>query len=334
MKRLLPAIMAAIIAAATTACGSRGDYRDAQGAVWSTTYHITYRSDRDLGDSIMAAMRQVEQSLSPFVENSVISRINRGETDVADSLIAHVFTASQLVNSLSGGAFDPTVGPLVSLWGFGEGGRVDQAPPQAAIDSALKAVGINRCGLNGLRLTKASPDTRFNFSAITKGYGCDRVAETLRRNGCTDYMVEIGGEIALSGLNRRGEPWHIMIDAPVQDSTATHHGMTTVAITDRGIATSGNYRNYHRASGITVGHIISPVTGWPIVTSTLSATVIAPTTMMADALATACMAMDVDQATAMIGKIDNASALIVTADSLGQWQIHTTPGFPLQPRAR
>lgn len=304
-------------------------YRDAEGAAWATTFHVTYRSDRDLSDSILAVMRDVELSLSPFCDISTVSRINRGETSLADPMLVEVFTASMRVNSLSGGAFDPTVGPLVSLWGFGEAGHDTDPPTPTQIDSALTSVGIARCHLRGDTLLKASPDTRFNFSAITKGYGCDKIGEMLRRNGCEDFMVEIGGEIALAGVNRRGEEWRIMVDAPVaDDSTVTHRRLAVISLTDKGIATSGNYRNYRQLKEGRMGHTISPVTGRPIASSTLSATAIAPTTMLADAIATACMAMDPDSAIAMADRIADVSVMLVSADGNGGWKLVKSKGFP------
>lgn len=310
---------------------SNGDlpYIDTEGAVWNTTYRVAYSGGKDLTDSIIAVMREVELSLSPFCDSSIISKINRNEPARPDSMLKTVFLTSQKINRLSGGAFDPTVGMLVNLWGFGEVGRANFAPTQEMIDSALASVGIGRCHIVGDSLTKPSPDTRFNFSAITKGFGCDKVGEMLSRNGCKDYMVEIGGEIALAGLNRHGKPWRIMIDAPIDnDSTVSHQRMAMIELTDKGIATSGNYRNFRRLdNGRRIAHTISPVTGKPIETSTLSATVIAPDAMTADAIATACMAMHPDSAIAMAETIDSVSILLVIQGDKG-WELRQSSGFP------
>ncbi|MCD8394103.1 MAG: FAD:protein FMN transferase, partial [Bacteroidales bacterium] len=276
-----------------SACQPRIQWRETSGSAWNTTYHITYRAPVDLADSVIAVMRKVELSLSPFNPQSTISRINRNETNQADSLIHKVLIASQEVNRLSDGAFDPTVGPLINVWGFGEQGHGAWQPTQEQIDSALALVGIQKCSMDeDLTLTKFHPGTTFNFSAITKGLGCDLVGEMLARNGATDYMVEIGGEIALRGSNPRGHKWRILIEKPVEnDSTAERQAYDVIEVTDCGIATSGNYRNFHRQiTGEHLGHTISPTTGRPISTSVLSATVIAPTCMIADALATAYMA--------------------------------------------
>lgn len=310
-----------------SSCDTGGDYRKCEGAVWATTYHITYRSPRMLDDSIISVMQQVENSLSPFAGNSLVSRINMNQTDRTDSLFRRIFIAAGEVNRLSGGAFDPTVAPLVNLWGFGyrDSGL---EPTQESIDSALSLTGIGRCRLDGDRIVKPSPMTEFDFSAITKGYGCDLIGDMLRRNGCEDFIVEIGGEVTVSGVNHHGEPWRIMIDAPVENDTAiVHKRMAVISVTDCGVATSGNYRNYRLTSQGKAWHTISTVTGRPAETGTLSATVIAPDAMMADALATSCMAMSTEAALEMIGGISGVEALLVTIGPEG-YIMHRTAGFP------
>lgn len=305
-------------------------YHKCEGAVWATSYHIVYNSPKMLDDSIIAVMSRVEMSLSPFEATSLVSRINRGESTVVDSLFRRVFTASQKVCSLSGGAFDPTVAPVVNLWGFGYKTGAGN-PSREQIDSAMQGVGILKCLISDSTIVK-HPATEFNFSAITKGYGCDLIGEMFRRNGCTDYMIEIGGEVVVSGKNPQGEKWHILIDAPVvSDSAVVHERMAVIEVTDCGIATSGNYRNYRSiGSGKRVGHTISSVTGYPVESTMLSATVIAPDAMTADALATACMAMEPAKALSMIESIPDTKALIVVADSTAAlgWKMIITPNFP------
>lgn len=316
-----------LIVVLLTSCDT-GSYRQAEGSVWATLYHITYRADRDMADSITAVMRQVELSLSPFCDSSLVTRINRGESMVTDSLLRRVFAASQHVNSISGGRFDPTVAPLVNLWGFGYEDPAN-LPDSTAVAEALLPVGIGDCRIENGTMIKKSADTQFNFSAITKGLGCDAIGEMMRRNGITDYMVEIGGEIALGGKNPRGEAWHIMIDTPVENDTAiVHDKLTMVELTDCGIATSGNYRNYRDTAKGRIGHTIDPRTGYPVQTQVLSATVIAADAMTADALATACMTMQPDSAMKMIDGYTDAAALLVTADSCGRWTLHRTSRFP------
>lgn len=225
---------------------------------------------------------------------------------------------------MSGGAFDPTVAPLVNLWGYGYR-SAGVEPTQQAVDSLMMLVGIRDCGItpDGY-IRKKHPATEFNFSAITKGYGCDLVGEMLRRNGCEDYMVEIGGEIALSGMSPRGKEWRVMVDAPVYcDTAVVHERMAVVALTGCGVATSGNYRNYRDTGSGRTWHTISTADGRPAVTDLLSATVVAPSCMLADAYATSCMAQTSDAAFRMLEFVPGVAGMLVTADTM-----LVTSGFP------
>ncbi len=308
-------------------CGRAPSWRYASGATWGTVYHIKYLSDRDLSDSITAVMRAVDMSLSPFEKASVVSAVNAGQDVKADRMFGEVLQLSQQVCSISGGAFDPTVAPLVNLWGFGYREGASDVPDSARIDSALMSVGVRQCGIGAdMRVRKKSASTEFNFSAIAKGYGVDMVAAMLARNGCEAYMVEVGGEIALAGDGPSGNKWNIQIDAPVEDDALPgQNRLTTVNLTGRCMATSGNYRNHRTTSEGEVGHTISPVTGRPVKTSTLSATVLAPTTALADALATSIMAMPLDSAKNMLRSLPEVDALIVTA--LPDGSMHTFSTF-------
>ncbi len=303
------------------------DFRHCEGSIWATTYHITYKSPAALDDSIFAIFSKVDSTLSPFAHNSVISRINRNETSIADTLVRHIFLQSRKFNRISHGAFDPTVAPLVNLWGFGYT-EADSIILSSKIDSVLRFVGIDRCRIHGDSLIKPMPQTQFNFSAITKGYACDLIGQMLRRNRCADYMVEIGGEIVLAGHNRHNSPWHIMVEAPIDnDSAINRQSMEIIAVTDCGIATSGNYRNFRMSNLGRVWHTINARTGYPAVTTTLSATVIAPDAMSADALATACMVLPADSAIAMIEQIPHTEVMLITGTPSG-YRTNCSRNFP------
>lgn len=318
--------MAAMLLLLCASCRKAPQWRLAQGAVWNTTYRIVYNSPEDLSDSIQAVMSAIEMSLSPFNEHSLISRINRNETDSTDALIDTVFAISREVSHATGGRFDPTVSPLVNLWGFGydrqarrdmeeAGDSPDFIVPRENIDSALRLVGIGACRIDNHRIVKKHPSTTFNFSAVTKGFGCDMIADMLRRNGSDNHMVEIGGEIALDGHNPEGEAWRIQIDTPQPDEAGIphHEALQIVKLTGRhGVATSGNYRNFHNTARYgRIGHTIDPVSGMPVHTDVASATIIAPTAALADAWATACMASDADSALRAVNSTDGIECLLV-----------------------
>lgn len=304
-----------------TSCRNK-EYRAIEGMVWNTTFHITYCGAPDLTDSVYATLRRVEMSVSAFAPHSLVSRINRCETDTVDTDFAKVYREARDVWQLSSGYFDPTLSPLINAYGFGY--QNSSTPPdQSHTDSILQFVGMEKTSLNGTHLVKQDPRTEFNFSAIAKGYGCDQVGEMFQRAGVDDYMVEIGGEIALHGRNPEGGLWRISIDKPVVSNTREiHESQTVLTLTDCGIATSGNYRNYHEQGGRRVGHTFDPKTGRPALTDVLSATVIAPTCMRADALATACMSMGSERARLM-ADAHRLKVMLITPS--GVW---TSPSWP------
>ena len=204
-------------------------------------------------------------------------------------------------------------------------------PSDSAVEAARARVGVDQCYVDSTgTLHRKHPDTQFDFSSVAKGYGIDLVADMLRRNGCSDFMIEIGGEISVQGLNRQGRPWRIQVDSPA--GGLGHERLRVVQLGPQPVAmaTSGNYRNFRPdGHGGVYGHTISPLTGRPVQGHVLSATVIAPDCTLADAIATACMAVaDPDSALAIADRAA-VSALIVysSADTLATVQNST---FPIQ----
>lgn len=315
----------AIFAACLCACSSTNDsYRSISGSAWGTVYHITYNGAPELADSILAEIERVNASLSTFNTESTLYRLNSGATDVVDSLFVDVFAEAAGIWQVSDGLFDPTVGPLVKLWGFGNLGETPE-PDSAAVDSARALVGFDRCLLRDLHLIKDVKNMEIDLAAIAKGYGVDRIALALRRNGCNDYMVEVGGEVSASGLNPNGRHWRIRIDAPQIDE---HQAI--LSLDNECVATSGNYRNYReRADGSRFGHTINPLTGYPAATPVISATIVAPRCATADGLATAVMTMGSVMPIDSIAKKIQAEYpyvdIYIVADSDGEPHTHIFP---------
>ncbi|MDE6009958.1 MAG: FAD:protein FMN transferase [Muribaculaceae bacterium] len=301
-------------------CSGRESFSELSGDVWTTSYHISYGSAQPIQDSIDRIFREIDRSLSMFNDSSLICRVNRNDTSVrVDRMLREIFGKSVAIYKASGGAFDPTVGPLVDLWGFGRSSGTSSAmPSDEGIAEALGKVGLGRCHIDSEgRLIKKSPETRFDFSAIAKGYACDRIAALFRRNNIRDFLIEIGGEIYAGGRNPEGEPWRIMIENPLDSSGITgNSSLKIVELSDRSIATSGNYRRFRYNTGRKISHIIDPKTGYPRSGDVISATVTAPDCMTADALATACMAMTADSALRMLKRFPDVEGLIVTEKSI------------------
>lgn len=310
----LPLISAFIFIFAS--CGH--NFHVLEGRTWGTTYRIVYAGSPSLADSVTEQLGIIDSELSMFNPSSVVCAINSGKCDVADTHFRTVFECAQQVSRWSGGRYDCTIAPLVDAWGFGVKKTVS-TPDSATIASLLASVGIAECSIdnNGI-IHRKTTDTRFDFSSIAKGFGVDCVAAMLRRNGVHDYMVEIGGEVSVSGKNPMGKPWHIQVDAPVAGEGHTRHCLLELGPQPVALASSGNYRNYRvDAGGNVFGHTISPLTGYPAPTEVLGVSVLADNCMMADACATACMTgsiRDAEECMAAAG----VSGMIIFADSTGE----------------
>ncbi len=287
-------------------------YQRDEGTVFGTFYHITYQAKLSLKDSIEARLKAVDHSLSMFNPASTISRINSGQSAQTDSLFRIVFRLAQQVSEATGGAFDITVAPLVNAWGFGF--KSGTLPDSAAVDSLRALVGWQHVRLcDDGTLQRDDPRTILDCSAIAKGFGVDVVASYLRARGINNYMVEIGGEVVVSGVNPKGEQWRVGINRPVDDPESTSSELATVlTLTDCAMATSGNYRNYYTTDdGRRVAHTIDPSTGYPVQHSILSATVVAPTCAVADAFATSFMVVGLDSARAILARHPELSVYLI-----------------------
>lgn len=282
-------------------CERKTVYQHAEGKMYGTFYHISYASDEDMQAELHREMDLVNASLSMFNPNSVISQINRGETDSTDMLFRKMFRMARQVNQATEGAYDITVAPLVNAWGFGY--EKEAFPDSARIDSLLTLVGMEKLTLEEHRLIKKVAGMQLDASSIAKGLGVDLVAEYLESKGVRDYMVEIGGEVRVKGDSDKRRPWRIGIDRPEDDVAAQDRQLQmVVGLTSGALATSGNYRNYYVHDGKKYAHTINPRTGYPVQTEVLGASVYAPTCMEADAYATAFMVLGFEKAKAIIEK--------------------------------
>lgn len=296
------------------------------GVVWTTDYHITYHGTTNLNDSVQAVLNSVDMSASVYNKQSLISAINAGSSDALDPCLTQLLKASQEVHKASGGAFDPTVMPLVNAWGFGY--KKGQLPTQVQIDSILQFVGLEKTRIEQGHIVKQDPRTQFDFSSIAKGFACDEIGRMLERNGVENYMVEIGGEVAVKGVSPRGDKWNISIDMPVSDPNGTHHeSATTLALDKGGVATSGNYRKYKDVEGKRISHIVNPKTGKSEESSLLSVTVTAPNCMMADAWATACMAMGTEKTKALMQDEKKLGVMTIISSPSGGFEVWSNAAF-------
>ncbi|MDR2139256.1 MAG: FAD:protein FMN transferase [Tannerella sp.] len=302
------------------ACRQEAPYYEESGTVFHTRYHIKYQSDRLLTDRIDAEFQAFNLSLNPFNPHSLLAKVNRNEDVAVDEWFAAVFNRSMEVSARSEGMFDVTAAPLINLWGFGFERKDSVSQP--VIDSLLTFVGYRKVRLENSHVVKDDPRMKLNFSAIAKGFACDVIAGMLEREGVANYMVDIGGEIAVNGLNPNGHCWRVGISKPEDDPGGMNTQMNGIVqlCGKCGLATSGNYRNFYEKDGKRYAHIIDPRTGYPSEQSILSATIVASDCMTADAYATACMSMGVEKAMQMMDLLPGVEYYFIfsTPDSLFQ----------------
>jgi len=350
---LLP-IIAISAALGMSACQQKTDYNNLSGETMGTSYHISYQLPKGADEATIQAaidkrLQDINDSMSTYQADSTISKFNqlgKDEPITIDEDFNHVLVASRQVYELSGGAFDPTVMPLIDTWGFGSTMTVErlQSPPTALEIAQAKAlVDFESIIQKDKTIYKAKDGIGLDFSAVAKGYGVDVIADVLKNNyQIRNYMVEIGGEVATSGVSAQQQPWQIAIDAPIEGSTVSER--QTMAVIRQPInngntmhlATSGNYRNSVVFDGKHYSHTIDPTTGEPIVGGAPSVTVAADTVALADAWATALTAMPYKKALS-VAKEQNIAALFVVladgvsieaaADSIDDWQVVQTPAM-------
>lgn len=301
-------------------------YINNNGYIFGTVYNIKYKATDDLHTNIRETMNEVDNSLSLFNKNSIIRAINNNADTVVNAMFAEVFNLAQDISARTAGAFDITVAPLVNAWGFGHSKR-ESTPDSTQIATTLETVGYKSIALVEGKVQKQHSGTMLDCGAIAKGYGCDVVARLLDSKGVENYMVEIGGEIVTKGTNDKGGAWNISISKPTENpTTSNNESHITVSISGKGMATSGNYRNFYIKDGKKYAHTIDPRTGYPVEHSLLSATVVANDCATADAYATAFMAMGLENAKRVCEK-EKIDAYFIYSANDGTLKTHATPGF-------
>ena len=282
-------------------CDSSG-YQKFKGSTMGTTYHITANLTEEhdmsaLQQDFSRRLEEIERSMSTYWVESEINRFSRSDLNSplpVSSDFLHVLKISQLIYQQSNSAFNPSVGALVELWGFGSRLSIKQfqsKPSEESIVEAKKKMGFTQIVVEGQKIHKTAL-AQLDFSAVAKGYAVDELARVLAEQNVTDYMVEIGGEVATKGNSSRGEAWRIGIEAPSRIKGLV---MAALTLNDAHIATSGDYRNYYEIDGVRYSHTIDPRTGYPVKHKLASVTVAAKSTAEADAWATALMVLGEDE---------------------------------------
>ena len=301
-------------------------YQKSTDFIFGTTFHITYQCDSDLTSYIKAELMKVDNSLSPFNKSSIITAINQNKDVMPDSMFMDVFQLAMNISADTDGAFDITVAPLVNAWGFGF--KSGQHPTKQQVDSLMQLVGYQKLAIVDGYVKKRDPRMMLDCSAIAKGYGSDVVAKLFRDRGIKNFMVEIGGEIVTSGVNEKEQPWSVGVTKPTDDSLNISHELQTILnVTDKAMATSGNYRNFYYKDGKKFAHTVDPKTGYPVQHSILSATVLAKSCAMADAYATSFMVMGLEKAQQVLDRHPELMAYFIYSDQNGHNAVWFSPSL-------
>lgn len=307
-------------------CQQKEEYFETDGQL-HTSYHIKYKYTKALDEEIHKELMRYYHSINPFDSTSLISKVNRNEKVEVDDIFVDVFRKAEDVSAKTDGLFDVTCAPLINLWGFGFSNK--DSVSQHTIDSIRTFVGYQKVSLNGRRVVKADPRILLNFSALGDGCSCDLIARLLDKKGIKNYMIEIGGEVMAKGVNPKGECWKIGINKPMDDPNGLNQDLEVIAhLCGRvGLATSGNYRNFHEKNGKKYGHTINPKTGYPAEQDILSATIIAPDCMTADAYATSFMVMGTAKARELKKEVPEIEYFIIYTDASGKYCTEHSEGF-------
>ncbi|MFO7721647.1 MAG: FAD:protein FMN transferase [Bacteroidales bacterium] len=321
MQVILPALLILI---ATWGCQRREALNPVriQGETQGTYYAITYFDSlsRNFSPQIDSILHAIDWSVSVYNKESLISRLNNNKTDSVDLIFTENLRIAAEVSEASGGAFDCTIGRLIEAWGWGFSKRNEITP--ALIDSLRGIAGYNRVAIENGRLVKEDTGIIVNFNAIAQGYTSDLIARFLHAQGVHHFLVDVGGELVASGTKPGEVLWTIGIELPTEDNTVPEDlndrpTRAVLSITDKGVATSGNYRKFYVENGVKYSHTIDPSTGYPVKHSLLSATVVACDATTADAWATAFMVMGLEKAIVMLEKHPELQAYFIYSDEAG-----------------
>jgi thiamine biosynthesis lipoprotein len=280
----------------------------------------------DCQSDIDSVLNAVDLSMSTYIPESLISKINRNESNKIDSLFFRVITEALLIAEETQGAFDPTLAPIVNYWGFGfeEIQNIDES----ILAELMQSVGYTKLSYNDSTIFKTNTNTQIDFNAIAQGFTVDLVGEHLQKLGITNYMIEIGGELKCSGFNADGDLWRIGIDKPSEDIQKDRF-QAIIEVENKSVASSGNYRKFKvdEKTGMKYVHTINPKTGSPVQTNLLGVTIITESCMRADAIATACMVMGLEKSKTYLENHPEIDALFIYSDPKENWLQYQTKGF-------
>ena len=298
-----------------------------QGLTQGSYYAVTYydEQNRNFQREIDSIFHAVDMSVNLWVDNSIISKVNRNEAVTLDSIFINNFRIAQKAARLSDGYFDPTISPIVAAWGFSY--KHGDSITLRLIDSLRQLVDYRKIRIENGRVVKEHPEMKLDFNAIAQGYTSDLIAAFLESRGINNYLVDTGGEIMARGSKPNGKPWIVGIEKPAENWDSEQVVQTRIALRDKGLVTSGSTRKYVERNGRRYSHCIDPKTGYPVEHNVLSATVLAENSVWADALASICMVMGMEKSLPLIESMDGVEAYYIFVNEQNELETFATEGF-------
>ena len=311
-------------------CSSSTNFTNLSGYTFGTYYDIKIFSENDQlisRQNLDSIFEGFNNSLSTYINSSVISKINNGDDIDVDDLFFDVYNKSKLLHKKTNGLFDPSIGLLLEYYGFGPN-KIQNNINEDSIFNIMMSVGFDKISINNRKLYKENMRTKLDFNAIAKGYAVDVISNYIESKGILNYLIDIGGEIKSSGKNiKKNSKWKIAINNPDPKSESSYYKL--LELQNISIATSGNYLNYKidPITGEKYVHTINPINGKSEETNVLSASVISESCFTADAFATAMMVSDIDSAIKLTDDNDEIDSFIIYVDSLNNVTEYSSLGF-------
>jgi len=317
-------------------CSNQREY-GVSGRTMGTSYHIKYNASlffdhQTLKKEITEKLKNINHSMSTYDPKSEISTFNRmadtnEKLSISDDFYQVMSEAKQL-HTMTQGAWDGTVKPLVNLWGFGHTSHPQKKPDELQIQECLQSIGFQHIQITDHQLQKKIPQLQLNLASIAKGFGVDQIAKVLEKHGIANYLVEIGGEVFAKGNKISGDPWRVGVNHPSIDASANDI-YYALPLTNKAIATSGDYRNFFLDGNKRYSHVIDPTSGYPVNNGIVSVSVLTNTCSFADGLATALMVMGEKSGLELVNRLSDTECLIIKENETGDgFALFFSEGFP------
>lgn len=297
---------------------------EAQGTYYAISYYDANK--RNLQPKVDSLLKAFDQSVSLWVDQSTLSKVNRGDTNVVlDNIFLYNFILSKEISALTDGYFDFTIGPLAQAWGFHRKNRLELSKKQ--VDSLKNLVDYKKVRIEAGKIIKDDPRMSFDFNAVAQGHSVDLIAQMFDSLKIESFIIDIGGEIVARNKKPDGKNWIVAIETPSESKTDERTYEVVLPLENLALATSGSYRKYFEKDGKRFSHAIDPNTGYPVDHNLLSVTTLANNAALADALSTAFMVMGLEKSLKLIETLPDVEVYFILWSEDNTYETYATAGM-------